>query len=69
MAEPTVLIVTCVRLSDGKISVRVDEEEVTILPQKSECSFSDIESAMQKMVAEVVDAISDEFEPEEDEGW
>lgn len=41
--------VTLCRLSDKKVSVRLDETEVAILPPRAECELDDIEAAMQKV--------------------
>ena len=56
-------VVTCVKLADAKISVRLDGKEVCILPRRQDCSADDLEDAIQ----EVVDALDDDTP--QDDGW
>ncbi len=52
--------VDCVKLIDGKLSVRVDGSEVYVLPPRGVCSAEDIGNAVRKVVQMLM---------EEDEGW
>lgn len=42
----TIYEVECCRLSDGKVSVRVNGSEVHILPRRQDCTLEDIEEAI-----------------------
>lgn len=38
------------RLSDGKVSVRLDGTEVVILPKRNECTIGDLEEVFNKVL-------------------
>lgn len=46
----------CCRLHDGTISVRIDDQEVVLIPVKRDCTSDVLERAIRKICAQV-DAI------------
>ncbi len=57
--------VTVCRLFDGKLSIRLDNVELCILPNRLECTPEDMERAFVSVIEEVMDAdISAEVEEE-----
>ena len=49
--------VTVIRIFDNKLSVRFDDKEVCLLPNKSVCNEHDIERTMNKIVTEVLESL------------
>lgn len=60
--DPGVYGIEAVKLFDGKISVRIDNEEVHLLPSKLDCTVEDIDR-MVRAVAKRIDKIWPESEP------
>lgn len=57
------MTVDVLRLSDGKLSVRVDSDEVCLLPAKKDTEVSDLEKAF-RSVAEHMEQEAEKQEPE-----
>ena len=57
------MTVDVLRLSDGKLSVRVDGDEVYLLPAKKDTEVSDLEKAF-RSVAEHMEQEAEKQEPE-----
>ena len=56
-------VVSVARLFDGKLSVRVNEFEVCLLPVQQECSMDDIQRCLNLVVKRVADELPDTLEP------
>ena len=57
--------VDCCVLFDQKVSVRVDGEEVDILPTRYNIALSDLERSIQKVANAVAEIVSDSIDLEE----
>lgn len=44
--------VSCCRLSDGTVSVKLDSHEIAMLPRRAECTMDDLEQAFKKVLGE-----------------
>lgn len=52
--------VECLKLSDGCISVMIDEDEVVMLPKKKDATLQKLEDAVKQIVAYAVEITEEE---------
>lgn len=64
---------TCIKLFDGKLSVRLEGREACLLPSRETCSLYDLEEAFATVIGKAIKLLPEpelEAEPAPDtEGW
>lgn len=53
----------CIRLFDGSVSIRIDDEEIVILPPKELVTADDLERALRRVAMEIDDIWLESFDP------
>lgn len=56
------MTIECIRLTDNSLSVRIEGNEVSILPPRNKCTYQDLEAAMREIRDYVREKVEQECE-------